>query len=178
MNNLNVEYVPIDSIKPYSRNARKHDKKSVEAIKASIKEFGMSDPVGVWKDEIVEGHGRVIACKELGFSEIPIIRLDHLTDEQRRAYALAHNKTAELSEWDFDVLGGELDDIFDIDMGEFGFADEIGEYPNEDELDADTSADDKTVARLVFQTYKDYAKHEDEIKDFAESIGAAVTVGK
>lgn len=121
MNNLNVEYVPIDSIKPYSRNARKHDKKSVEAIKASIKEFGMSDPVGVWKDEIVEGHGRVIACKELGFSEIPIIRLDHLTDEQRRAYALAHNKTAELSAWDFSALDAELDGIFNIDMSGFGF---------------------------------------------------------
>lgn len=53
---------------------------------------------------------------------MPVIHLDHLTDEQRRAYALAHNKTAEMSEWDLDLLGDELDDIFDIDMSEFGFA--------------------------------------------------------
>ena len=121
--NLTVEYVNIDTIEPYEHNARKHGKKDLEAIKKSIKEFGFNDPIGIWHDQIVEGHGRLLAAKELGFDTVPIIRLDNLTDEQRRAYTLAHNKTAELSDWDFDVLAEELKEISDIDMTEFGFAD-------------------------------------------------------
>lgn len=119
--NLQIEYVPIDSIKPYANNARSHNRKSVEVIKNSINEFGMDDPIGIWKEQVVEGHGRLLACKELGYTEVPIIRLDHLTDEQRRAYALAHNKTAELSDWDFDLLDSEIDNITDINMADFGF---------------------------------------------------------
>lgn len=120
---LKIEYMALDKLKPYEKNARKHQEADLSTIKASITEFGMSDPIGVWgKDNIiVEGHGRYLACKELGIEQVPVIHLDHLTDEQRRAYALAHNKTAEMSEWDFDLLGDELKDIFDIDMSDFGF---------------------------------------------------------
>ena len=120
---LNIEYLPIKDIKPYKRNARKHTDSDVATIVASIKEFGFADPIGVWgKDNmIVEGHGRLMAAKKLGMDSVPVIRLDHLTDEQRRAYALAHNKTAEMSEWDVDFLGAELDDILNIDMSDFGF---------------------------------------------------------
>ena len=120
---LKIEYMALDKLKPYEKNARKHQKADLSTIKASISEFGMSDPIGVWgKDNIiVEGHGRYLACKELGIDEVPVIHLDHLTDEQRRAYALAHNKTAEMSEWDFDLLGDELADILNIDMSDFGF---------------------------------------------------------
>ena len=120
---LKIEYLTLDKLKPYEKNARKHQEADLSTIKASISEFGMSDPIGVWgKDNIiVEGHGRYLACKELGIDEVPVIHLDHLTDEQRRAYALAHNKTAEMSEWDFDLLGDELADILDIDMSDFGF---------------------------------------------------------
>lgn len=120
---LKIEYVELDNLKPYEKNARKHQEADLSTIKASISEFGMSDPIGVWgKDNIiVEGHGRYLSCKELGIEEVPVIHLDHLTDEQRRAYALAHNKTAEMSEWDFDLLGDELADILDIDMSDFGF---------------------------------------------------------
>lgn len=82
----------------------------------------MNDPIGIWKDNIiVEGHGRMLACKQLGMTEVPCVRLDHLTDEQRREYAIAHNATAELSEWDFDILPDELADLdlsdFDFDFG-------------------------------------------------------------
>lgn len=120
---LKIEYIPIDKIKPYEKNAKKHDKKSVAVIKNSIAEFGMCDPIGVWGNNniIVEGHGRLMALKKLGYTEAPIIRLDHLTNEQRRAYTLAHNKTNEFSEWDFDFLNAELDDICDIDISDFGF---------------------------------------------------------
>lgn len=129
---LKIEYVDIDTIEPYEKNARAHGKNDVKAIIKSIKEFGFNDPIGVWNNEIVEGHGRLLAAKEIGMSKVPIIRLDELTDEQRRAYMLAHNKTAELSDWDYDVLASELKDIADIDMSEFGF--DLNSLKDEDEL--------------------------------------------
>ena len=125
MNEIKIDIMPISELKPYEKNARKHQSEDVGAIVASIKEFGFNDPIGVWSDEniIVEGHGRLEAAKALGLEVVPVIHLDHLTDEQRRAYALAHNKTAELSLWDFELLDIELDNILDIDMSDFGFAD-------------------------------------------------------
>ena len=121
MNKLKIEYVNIDSIKPYKNNAKEHPQEQIEQIKNSIKQFNMIDPIGIWKDEIVEGHGRLIACKELGYKEVPIIRLDHLTDEERKAYTLAHNKLTMNSDFDIDILNNELDDILNIDMSDFGF---------------------------------------------------------
>lgn len=118
---LKIEYLPVTELKPYENNARKHAEADIEAIKKSIEEFGFNDPIGIWHDTIVEGHGRLLAAQEIGMAKVPVIRLDHMTDEERRAYALAHNKTAELSEWDFEMLDTELDDIFDIDMSQFGF---------------------------------------------------------
>ena len=118
---LQIEYVDIDSIKPYENNSRQHGSEDLKAIVDSIKEFGFKDPIGIWKDTIVEGHGRLLAAKKIGMKQVPIIRLDDLTDEQRRAYALAHNKTAELSSWDFNLMNLELTNISEIDMSLFGF---------------------------------------------------------
>ena len=118
---LEIEYVNINSIKPYKNNAKKHPREQIEQIKKSIKEFGMDDPIGIWKDEIVEGHGRLIACKELGMTEVPIIKLDHLTDEERKAYTLAHNKLTMNSDFDVEMLGEELESIININMEDFGF---------------------------------------------------------
>ena len=119
---LKVEYVDISTIKPYKRNAKTHPKEQIEQIKKSIQEFGNCDPIGVWHDEIVEGHGRYLALKELGETTIPIIRLDSLTDEQRRAYGLVHNQLTMNSPWDLPALDLELADL-DFDMSEFGFDD-------------------------------------------------------
>ena len=120
---LNIEYLPVDQLTPYEHNARKHQDKDLAAIVSSIKAFGFDDPIGVWggHNVIVEGHGRLMAAKKLGMEKVPVIHLDHLTDEQRRAYALAHNRTAELSEWDEVVKNLELEGIKDIDMSLFGF---------------------------------------------------------
>lgn len=118
---LKIEYVDINSIKPYKNNAKLHSKEQIEQIKKSIEQFGMDDPIGIWQDEIVEGHGRLIACKELGYTEVPIIRLDHLSDEERKAYTLAHNKLTMNSDFDLDILNDELKDILDINMEDFGF---------------------------------------------------------
>jgi hypothetical protein len=82
----------------------------------------MCDPIGIWGNSniIVEGHGRMLALKALGKTTAPCIRLDHLTDEERRAYALAHNKTAEMSKWDFDRLEQELNEL-DFNFTDYGF---------------------------------------------------------
>ena len=118
---LKIEYVDINSIKPYKNNAKLHPQEQIEQIKQSIEMFGMDDPIGIWKDEIVEGHGRLIACKELGYTEVPIIRLDHLTDEERKAYTLVHNKLTMNSDFDMDILNDELMNFDTIDMSDFGF---------------------------------------------------------
>lgn len=145
MQKIQVEYVPIEQVIPYANNARKHGEEDTDAIMASIKEFGFNDPIGIWKGIIVEGHGRLIAAKRLGMDKVPVIRLDHLTDEQRKAYALAHNKTAELSGWDFNILQAELEEITDIDMQEFGFNstnDYISEFFDEDEQSGGVTAEE------------------------------------
>lgn len=121
MADLKIEYVKLSEIKPYKGNAKTHPKEQVEQIKKSIQELGFNDPIGIWHDEIVEGHGRYFAAQELGLDTVPVIRLDGLTDEQRRAYTLIHNKLTMNSDFDFDILSAELDDIFDIDMSDFGF---------------------------------------------------------
>ncbi len=121
---LKIQYIDIDSLTPYENNAKIHTTQQIDEIKNSIKEFGMNDPIGVWGEEnlIVEGHGRLIACKELGIKEVPVIRLDGLTDEQRRAYTLAHNQLTMSTGFDLEKLKLELDEIT-LDMSEFGFDD-------------------------------------------------------
>lgn len=119
---LKIENLPIKALTPYSKNAKKHPRKQVDKIAKSIEQFGMNDPIAIWGENniIVEGHGRLLACKKLGMDEVPCIRLDNLTDEERKAYTLAHNKVAE-SEWDFDILDEEMEDILNINMEDFGF---------------------------------------------------------
>ena len=115
----------INDITPYEKNAKIHTESQIEQIKKSIQEFGMNDPIAVWGDKntIVEGHGRLEALKQLGYTEVDCIRLDHLTDEERKAYTLAHNKINMNTGFDIDLLDEELDSIEDIDMEDFGFLD-------------------------------------------------------
>ena len=110
MEDLKIVMIPIDQLTPYANNARKHTQKDVEQIKASILADGFNDPIGVWGEHnvIVEGHGRALACKELGYEKVACIRLDHLTDEQRKEYAIRHNRSAEFSTWDFQILAEEI----------------------------------------------------------------------
>ena len=119
---LKIEYVPIDSIKPYAGNAKLHPQEQIDQIKRSIELMGFDDPIAVWKNgEIIEGHGRLIAAQQLELKTVPIIRLDDLTDEQRRAYALIHNKVTMNSGFDVEVMNLELAEINEIDMSEFSF---------------------------------------------------------
>ena len=135
---LKIEYIGIDQLKPYKRNARKHGKKDVDNISASISKYGMNDAIGIWGEEnvIVEGHGRYLACKQLGMDTVPVVRLDHMTDEQRREYAIAHNATAELSEWDVDILEQDLPNM-NFDDFDFCFPGTIDDEERQDEDSAD-----------------------------------------
>lgn len=110
MNKLQIVMLPIGSVTPYEGNTRKHGKKDVEQIAKSIQADGFNDPLAVWgeKNIVVEGHGRLMAAKQLGMTELPCIRLDHLTDEQRREYAIRHNRAGEFSTWDFAMLEEEM----------------------------------------------------------------------
>lgn len=122
---LEIEYIPISEIKAYPNNAKIHTAEQIEQIKKSIQEFGFNDPIGIWHGECVEGHGRIIAATELGIETVPVIRLDDLTDEQRKAYTLAHNKLTMNTGFDADLLNLELNDITDIDMSQFGFGEDV-----------------------------------------------------
>ena len=141
---LEIVYLPPESLKPYERNTRKHEPADIEQIKQSIILDGFNDPIGIWGPEnlIVEGHGRQIAAMELHLETVPCIRLDHMTDEQRRDYAIRHNRTAELSSWDEINLGLEKQDLeikgidfsgldFDIKLDEW-FTREDREEGNEE----------------------------------------------
>lgn len=124
MSELKIEYVPVKSLKPYEKNAKLHPDKQIEQIKNSIKQFGMNDPIAVWKDNvIIEGHGRFLACLSLNIDIIPIIRLDALTDEQRRAYGIVHNKLTMNTGFDLEILEQNLEKITDIDMKQYDFED-------------------------------------------------------
>lgn len=90
---LKVEYVPIESVKPYQGNVKRHPRKQIDQIKESIKQFGFNDPIAIdAKGTIIEGHGRYQALTELGYKEIPVIKLEGLTEAQRKAYTIVHNK--------------------------------------------------------------------------------------
>lgn len=144
--------LPVDRVKPYARNAKRHPQEQIDEIKASIKRFGMDDPIGIWGKEnlIVEGHGRLEACKQLGIPTVPCIRLDHLTKEERKAYTLAHNKTNMDSGWDFTALDQELAEIVDIDMSEFGFGASVGgQEVNIDELFAANGEEKKKTKTIT-----------------------------
>ena len=148
---LKIEYVPIGSIKPYKNNAKLHPKEQIEQIKKSMQEFGNIDPIGIWNGEIVEGHGRYLAAKALQLETVPVIRLDELTDEQRKAYALVHNKLTMNSDFDLDILSDELDKIFDIDMSDFGFDSQSEKKVKEDDFDPEPPQQPKSKLGDVYR---------------------------
>ncbi len=123
---LTVEEVPTADLVPYARNAKLHGETQVQTIVESIKEFGFNDPIAVWHNpegemEIVEGHGRVLAAKKLKLDAVPVVCLDHLSDEQRRAYTHVHNQTTLNSGFDVEVLDKDITEL-GFDWEAFGFA--------------------------------------------------------
>lgn len=140
---LSIEYLSIEDIKPYEKNAKLHPDEQIEQIVKSIQQFGFNDPLALWHGEIVEGHGRYLAAKKLGMRELPVIKLDGLSDEQRRAYMLAHNKLTMNSGFDIELLNEELENIFDFEMADFGFEEASQSISSGSEIDTDEFSDEK-----------------------------------
>lgn len=120
---MEIQTWKISAVKPYDKNPRRNDE-AVDAVAASLREFGFQQPLVVDRDGIViVGHTRLKAAKKLGMKEVPVVVADTLTPEQVKAYRLADNKTGELAGWDFSLLDRELSELDDmeIDLTEFGF---------------------------------------------------------
>jgi DNA modification methylase len=117
MRELEVTTQPLSSLRPYCRNARTHSAKQIAQIAASIRAFGFNNPVLIDKDGvIIAGHGRVAAAKTLGLETVPVIRLEHMSEAQKRAYILADNKLAEKAGWDTEILAIELQNLMEFDL--------------------------------------------------------------
>lgn len=168
---MEIIKVKLEDLKPYRNNAKIHTAEQIEQIKKSIEEFGFNDPIAIWGKEnlIVEGHGRLLAVKELGYNEVDCIRLDHLTNDERKAYTLAHNKTTMNTDFDMDVLDEELKALFGIiNMNDFGFPVQIEDI---DEIDLGDGEPDEIIARelnelndyvvLEFSNFEEWGKAEE-----------------
>ena len=119
---MQIERIKISDIKPYKLNAKEHPASQIEKIKKSIREFGFNDPIAIdEKATVIEGHGRLQAMKEMGQEYIDAIRLSHLSEEQKKAYILVHNKLTMETGFDTDILKTELEGLTEIDMSGFGF---------------------------------------------------------
>ncbi len=121
---------PIDALKPDPANPRLHSKKQIRQIAQSIKTFGFNVPILIDRDgNVVAGHGRLLACRELGWSEVPTLCLDHLTAAQARAFMIADNRLTEIASWDDRLLAEQLKDLsllsLDFSLEVIGF--EMGE---------------------------------------------------
>ena len=139
---MEIQLINIDEIIPYENNAKLHPQEQIDQIKQSILEFGNNDPIAIDKNNvIIEGHGRLLALKELGYKEVEVIKLEHLTEEQRKAYTLIHNKLTMNTDFDMDLLLEELQNIQDIDMGDFDFDMNIEEEPVEKKERTDLSGE-------------------------------------
>ena len=122
-----IEFWPVEKLTPYARNARTHSSGQVAQIAASIAEFGFNAPILVDSAAgIIAGHGRLLAARKLGLTEIPVIVLDHLTETQKRAYILADNRIAENAGWDEDLLRQELEALQaeDVALDLLGFGED------------------------------------------------------
>jgi DNA modification methylase len=114
---VSVSYRVINELKPDPRNARLHSKAQIRQLAASIEAFGFNVPILVdAQDNVLAGHARLLACKQLGYTQVPIIRLEHLSAAQARAFQLADNRLAEIAVWDERLLGEQLKELSELNL--------------------------------------------------------------
>ena len=155
MQTLAVEYIAIEELHAYGRNARTHSDDQIDQLCDSIREFGFTNPVLIdEKNELIAGHGRTEAAKRLGMKEVPAIRLKNLTPAQVKALRLADNQLALNAGWDYELLKAELDELAetDFDLEMLGFdLEEIDAQLADAEVPDETPTDDGTVAEPITQ---------------------------
>lgn len=158
---LRVEYVPTDELVPYAGNAKQHPEWQVGQIANSIERFGFDDPVGAWHDQdgravIVEGHGRVLVAQRIGLQTVPVVWLDHMDDEGRRAYGLVHNKLTMDTPWDDDALAAEVETLKGIEMSDFGVTLETAEDSPAEAAQTGDSPEVETVRFTLAPEQREY----------------------
>jgi DNA modification methylase len=153
MNPLKLEYRSVEALIPYARNAKQHPDAQVAQIAASIREFGWGAPILVdGNNNVIAGHGRLLAARKLGMDEVPVVSMDHLTDTQRRALILADNKIGENASWEDELLGIELSELKDagFDLELTGFSTEEWEaLIAGEETDKEGLTDEDAVPEVV-----------------------------
>lgn len=172
---MNIVEKPIAEIVPYGNNPRNNDS-AVDALAASIKEFGFKVPIVLDKDGvIVAGHTRLKAAKKLGLQTVPCVVADDLTPEQVKAFRLADNKTAELATWDFGKLDIELEGLSDFNMERFGFfSDAEKDFPEEEVVDEKYT---RKVDTVQYEPTMDSAPPISELFDTATTDSLSQKIG-
>lgn len=179
-----LEQARIDDLIPYARNSRTHSEAQVAQVAASIREFGFTNPVLIDADGgIIAGHGRVLAARKLGMKTVPAIRIDYMTEAQKRAYVIADNKLALNAGWDDELLALELGDLKDegFDLSLTGFSDdELARLV----IDAEetgmpdlASGDREPLQQMAFMLHDDQAETVRAALDVAKQMGAFVDTG-
>ena len=161
-----IENVEVRKLVPYANNAKIHGKKQLEKLKDSISEFGFLTPCLIDQDNnIIAGHGRVLAAKELKIKKVPCVFVEGLSEQQRRAYILADNRLGELGEWDMELVAQELnaltDEGFNIDLTGFSIDDSI--------------LDGEAVSDIVDKSFEEYM---DQIDATVTKSGQIWELGK
>ena len=181
MEELKIVIKNINDIKEYENNAKEHPDWQIEQIANSIQEFGFNDPIAINGDnQIIEGHGRLLAAKQLGLTEIPCIILTELTEVQERAYIIAHNKTTMNTDFDLDRLQYELNALkvegFDLELT--GFSEYEVEKLNYSALDEIKENDYSSFLNEVNKNSATFAvtlqfkkENEKEVTDFIKEKG-------
>ena len=146
-----IELWNLERLKPYEKNAREHSEQQIAQIAASIVEFGFLNPILVDShDGIVAGHGRLSAAKELALDVVPVVVLDHLTENQKKAYILVDNKLAENATWNEELLAEEIIklNLQDFDLNILGWTDEEIQALQEDGWSSDIESIEKNEENL------------------------------
>ena len=163
-----IELWNLERLKPYENNAREHSAEQVAQIAASIVEFGFLNPILVdSNDGIVAGHGRLSAAKELALDVVPVVVLDHLTENQKKAYILVDNKLAENASWNEELLAQEIIklNLQDFDLNILGWTDEEIKALQEDGWDSDIESVERNEENLDGIQGKIIVKLDPEYKD-------------
>ena len=175
-----MRHVPLAELRPYENNAKQHTDEQVEAVRASIVEFGFRSPIVAWHDSdgvayIVAGHARARAAQSIGMDEVPVVFCDDLTDAQRRALTLADNQTTMMTGWDADALACELDVLAgEVDMAAFGF--DLGELAELEAADDEPLPEEGVTVVVKFGSVEGYRAAIDGMTEVATANGGEVSV--